>query len=130
MNAYARHASAANRQSAEDARRLLSRMEGMTLDDIARGGRGTLVRPNTISFNTLILALANSGQPEAAEELLFEMEDSCLAINNAQSDHGGHYVNEEQGLSRVCPIPSPTTAASWPGPSRATRKGPSHCFGE
>ena len=103
MNAYARHASAANRQSAEDARRLLSRMEGMTLDDIARGGRGTLVRPNTISFNTLILALANSGQPEAAEELLFEMEDTCLAINNAHSDHGGHYVNEEKGTVSCMP---------------------------
>ena len=113
MNAYARHASEANQQSAEDARRLLRRMEGMTLDDIARGGRGTLVRPNTISFNTLILALANSGQPEAAEELLFEMEDSCLADDNgvrqnekglsdAHPGNGGH-INEEKGTVSCMP---------------------------
>jgi len=107
MNAYARHASATNRQSAEDARRLLGRMEEMTLDDIARGGRGALVRPNAISFNTLILALGNSGQPEAAEELLLEMEDSCLAAGNELRRNGGPdgggYINKDKGSVSCMP---------------------------
>ena len=82
MNAYA-IAATRDGEAAKEAQQLLGRMEEMALNEA--GGDGSsrpvgIVRPNAISFNTVILALANSGQPDKAEELLSHMEDICLAI--------------------------------------------------
>ena len=87
INAFAIEAatekmSGVGNNAAMEAQRLL----GMMTDIDSKPANGDIVRPNVISFNTVILALANSGQPQKAEDLLHEMEDICLVERGADRD--------------------------------------------